>query len=223
MKASIFCALAAAGLAAAASGADDARQQERVRVIADRYAACVIERSASKARRFVVERGQPPISGDCLVRANDDMGGKMRFPGDNYRYALAGALLARDYPSGVPAEVAQAPELPHDPPEVLDETTLPKDAKRAEAVRNAFMLRRATWVMDTIGDCATRQNPTAAYALVRSEVGSPAERAAFATLNPAIGGCLPDQATVRFAPGTLRGAVALNLYRLAHSVRTPGA
>ena len=216
-------ALFALGLAtaAAAAAADSAGEDRRVREIASRYASCIIASSPGRARQYLMERGQAPIDGGCLVSATRGVGGAMRFPAERYRYALAGALLTRDYPAGIPAEVGNAPALSHEAPAPLDEARLPRNAKRAEAARAACGRRRAVWIMDQLGDCTARSNPAAAYALARSEVGSPAERAAFDALKLAIGGCLNREGTVRFAPGTLRGAIELNLYRLAYSLKKP--
>ena len=221
MRLAIKFAIMAAGLGTAALAADDAKEASRIRTIAARYATCVIARSSTNARRFVLEQGRPPVDENCLAIANRGEGVQMTFPGQHYRYALAQALLVRDFPNGVPTDIAAAPVAQQDAPPPLDETKLPKNAKKATAIRDSFARHRSFWAMDRLGDCIARTKPVAAYALVQSGIDTPAERTAFEQLKPAIAECLDLDGTVRFAPGTLRGSVALNLYRLAYSVKKP--
>lgn len=210
-----------AGLALLTTAAqDDGFTDKQVRAIAAGYATCVIKSSAGRARRFVVgEDAPPPIIGSCLNQAARMSGGEMRFPAAMYRYAMAEALVVRDYPAGVPDGIAEAPAIERPPLDPLDEAKLPKSAKRAAEARERHARGEGFRVLDIVTDCVVRREPAAAYALVRAPLDTPAETAAFGRLKTAIGQCLPQGETVRMNRSVLRGSVAANLYRLSHAVR----
>ena len=210
-----------AGLALLTTAAqDEGFTDKQVRAIAAGYATCVIKSSAGRARRFVVgEDAPPPIIGSCLNQAARTSGGAMRFPPAMYRYAMAEALVVRDYPAGVPDGVAAAPEIERPALEPLDEAKLPKDPKRAAEIRERFARSQGFRVLDILTDCVVRREPAASYALVRAPLDTPAETEAFGRLKTAIGQCLPQGETVRMNRAVLRGSLAANLYRLSHAVR----
>lgn len=211
--------LALTALVAPAVAAAQDYSPQQVREVGQRYATCVIRRAPGEARRFlVVPDRRPPVIGDCLNEAAKSMGTEMRFPGAMYRYAMAEALIVRDYATGLPAGIAQAAPPPREEPEPLDEAKLPK-GKRAAAIRQRFAQAQGFRVLDTLTECVARANPDAALAVVRSGLGDAAETVAFTTLKPTIGACLPPGQTVNFNRSVLRGSLAYNLYRLAYAAR----
>jgi hypothetical protein len=192
---------------------------QQVREVGQRYATCVIRRAPNEARRFLVVPGKrPPVIGDCLNEAARGMGNEMRFPGAMYRYAMAEALIVRDYTAGLPDGVAAATPPAREEPETLDEAKLPK-GKRGEEVRQRFVRAQGFHVLDTLTECVARTNPQGSLALLKTGLGNTGETAAFAALKPAIAGCLPPGQTVNFNRTVLRGSLAFNLYRLAYAVR----
>jgi len=207
----------AATLSTVAAAADYSPQE--VREVSQRYAACVIKRSPGEARRFVVEsERRAPVIGDCLNEAMRGFGAEMRFPPATYRYAMAEALIVRDYAAGVPQGIATAAALTHEGPDPLDETRVPK-GKRGVAMRDRHRQAQGFAAMDVFTDCVVRANPQGSLALVKAGLGNPGETAAFTTLKPALAGCLPPGNTINFNRSVLRGSLAYNLYRMSYAVR----
>lgn len=69
-------------------------------------------------------------------------------------------------------------------------------------------------------DCVVKASPNEAMAILRTDSGTPSERAAFAKLAPALGPCLTAGAKVEFNRNQLRGAMAEASYRGAVAART---
>jgi hypothetical protein len=113
------------------------------------------------------------------------------------RTALAQALVESEPTIALP-DLATVPPLEHG------------------TVKRASDKNAATGIaMSRLGECVVRAAPDSSGRLVRSAVASPDESAAFEALKPAVSSCLSAGATVAFSPELLRGAVALNYYRLA--------
>ena len=178
---------------------------DRQRQLVAEYASCVVKRMRGKAKSVVlsdressvaVVRYDEVLSPDCMP-AEQDGSTTMRTKPILIRVALAQALLETE-PSLVLPPLATVPPLEHG----LIEKASDKDAATGIA-------------MSRLGECVVRAAPDASSKLVRSAVAGPDESAAFEALNPALASCLSAGQTFAFSPELLRGAVALNYYRLA--------
>lgn len=78
---------------------------------------------------------------------------------------------------------------------------------------------RAPIVFIAIGECVARANPSGVMALLATEVGTPAERAALRAVSPALGGCVPAGVTFRMSPLLTRGYLAEGAFRNAVAQR----
>ncbi|MEO7411259.1 MAG: hypothetical protein ABIU10_08070 [Sphingomicrobium sp.] len=159
---------------------------------------------------------------DCLSRTGASM---LKGSHSLYRFALAEALLRRDYRKAGPPNPALAAPIDHPifaasatPPstwveEVDSQTRWPgyRDRARAYSVVSAF------------GDCVVRAGPAKAWALLQTKVASAPEKAALAALAPEMGSCVPAGAQIELSPNNIRGTVALNYYRLSQAPRAAAA
>ncbi len=200
------------------------------RLIAYDYAKCVVGRhtaSASAALLIDVDNGtmmrshRDLIDGDCLVRTMHT-GARMKFPGDLYRYALADALFARELAAAPAIDPSTVPPLERrtlpDPPAPLPANASAKDkAKYEEAVKD-FDEVKSFRVLGEYGECVVRANPTAAKELLLTRPETASENSRFDALRPSLAECLPPDRTLTFGRLVLRGTIAVNYYRLAHSL-----
>lgn len=66
-----------------------------------------------------------------------------------------------------------------------------------------------------IGECAVREDPVNARAVIDADVGSKREDAAFAALVPTLQKCMPSNGTFRFSRAVLEALLAEALYNLS--------
>lgn len=185
-------------------------EAEAQRVMAD-YATCLAMRNRPGVLTYLAtdegseeadrRAGRVAID-ECLYDS------ELRFPQQLLRGALYGALYKIDYARGglVPARFAELPPITY---------TSRDPATLAPAERN--------WVaLSFFADCVVRAVPAQAQALIAADVGSPAERSAFAGVQPALGACLTDGVELTFSRPVLRGLIAQSLYRLTVSATPAG-
>ncbi len=72
------------------------------------------------------------------------------------------------------------------------------------------------------GECVVRQEPAKARYWLLTPPDSPEEISRINDLRPAFADCL-NEGTMKFNRTTMRGAVAINYYRLAMATRVPGS
>lgn len=216
------------GPAVAAEKRDPAAE---ARTVAYQFAECTIKRNRKLAERIVLEqlrnselmdRYHVLITGDCVP-----VGGwgtlEVRFPEPHLQYALA-TVMVRSDPSLTVTEPSSIPPLKH---RGIDEAEYrPKPGKRVSDKRAAKLIEDrsealARVALSLVGECVVRAAPAQSATLVRSEIASPAERAAFSSILPGLQGCLPAGKQISFSREVLRGIVAMNFYRLAKAPRMP--
>lgn len=200
------------------------------------FGRCVVKQRAKAAGRVIVDNlGNSEIirnhgaliDGKCLVRSwpkssNDSV--RMTLPGDMLRYSLADALIAVEFPNGMP-DLAKQPALDHRPVILADYEPKPgKKVKPGQLEELARDKAKAMMfdVMARFGECVVRGNPPLAHRLILSKPGTPDERATFVGLKPTLNNCLEAGQTFKVNFAMVRGTVALNAYRLARSA-TAGA
>lgn len=199
-----------------------------IRSLSADYADCVLgyQTRVVLAREFLVNdlpseslvKGKLSrlINGECLVKvAKPENGIRMTFPGELYRYALAGALIRQDFGQAAFADFSKVPPLAHRPLPVLDEAAVPKKKKKAEEFREAFRLAWLDGFMARYAECVVRRIPQESRELLASEVASVQENHNFGLMGDALSKCMPEGRTVRFGKEMLRGSLAVAYYRLA--------
>lgn len=190
---------------AAVAGGEGAIPSDRQRQLVAQYAACVVKRMPRKAKAVVlsdresaaaIARYDEVVSPDCMPLETDGSMTMRTWP-ILIRVALAQALLETE-PALVLRPLATVPPLAHG--------TIEKGSEKNAATGI---------VMSRLGECVVRAAPAASGRLIRADVASPIEAAAFEAVKPALSSCLSAGETFAFSPELLRGAVALNYYRLA--------
>jgi hypothetical protein len=193
------------------------------------YGDCVVKRESRRAAEAVVAnlgstdlmRKYPQlIDGTCVPNVPRGQVVKVRFSGDQYRYALADALVRAELGSQTAPALDAVPRLSHrEPPEPTRVTPNGKqlsERKYQEALLD-YQERRAFSVLSRYGECVVRANPAAARALLLTEPESADEAAQFAAMQTALGTCVEQGQTISLAKLPLRGTIAVNYYRLARA------
>jgi hypothetical protein len=233
-----FClglALAApCAMAPAAAPYSDYSTKE-TRALMHAYAKCVIKRQPAKAAEAILanvdnstilKRYPMLLSGECLGNAARE-NVQMRFTGDLYRYALADALVNRELAGWTVPDLAPVPHLAHrdpgEPPARVTAKGRRIGKRNYAAALDAYEREVGYAYLSRYGECIVRSDPKGTKALLLTGPDAPAETAAFNALRPAFQACLTEGRTLRFGRVALRGSVAINFYRLAHTARAAAA
>ena len=162
-------------------------------------ANCVVRLKAQQARNFVVGSAEPPRDERCLGAEWS----QATFRIQTYRYALARALLQRDYASGLPSEIAQLAAIP------IVQTGSDRSSSSIERQRM------------TVADCVIRKDPAKAFALVGTEAGEEGATPLMSQLSPSIVDC-PEGKTMRYPTGfEMQEAIVTRMYQLAYAAKRP--
>jgi hypothetical protein len=149
---------------------------------------------------------------------------RVSFLGDPLRFALAEALIERDWKSVTLADFTAVPALPAyavRPRAELD-ADLARFSNRArqEQLRTDYNRTVAiAWLMQ-FGECVARREPQNTKVLALSDWDTPVERDALQKLGPAFGDCLAEGEQLQFNKSLLRGALAVSYVRLAEAHRS---
>jgi hypothetical protein len=198
------------------------------RQIFESYAQCVVKKHPEDAEDIVLStmpskdiiKHSTVIRPDCL-----EPGQQLVMPGGDFlRYGLAVALVRREFAGGLPADIAKAGPIPHFEPNESD--YLPKPGKKANAKELARLAEQrskaeAIRAMSIYGECVARADPAAALQLVLSNPATKEESQAFRAMGGALSSCLTQGQTITLDKESLRGALAMSLYRLAKAPRVP--
>jgi hypothetical protein len=220
-----------ASAAPAAQASDYVPQSENeARETFVKYTECVVKKRPKDAAEIVLST----IKNDEIIRTYPRViipdcignGQQMKLPGDFLRYGLAEALVRRELAPGLPPDIALAAPLAHRQVDDADfrpkpgTTPKPKELARIEKDKAE---QRAFRMLSLYGECIDRTDPAAALRLILSATASNEETQAFAALKPALQNCLNEDQTIAFTRVSLRGTIAMNLYRLAKAPRLPTA
>ncbi|HEX8307324.1 MAG TPA: hypothetical protein VF645_02770 [Allosphingosinicella sp.] len=216
---------------ASAAESDSDYSTKQTRAVMHAYAKCVVRKQPAKAAEAIAANldnatllrdYQGLFSPECLSDAAHG-GVQMRFGGDLYRYALADALVNRELAGWAIPDLAALPPLAHrDPGEPPSQTTAggkPLGKKKYDAALESHRKVATYAYLSRYGECAVRGAPAGSKALLLTVPDTPQESAAFDALRPVLERCMVQGQTVRFGRVALRGSIAINFYRLAHSVR----
>jgi hypothetical protein len=214
--------------AAAASVAQDTDLPAgETRRLVHNYGECIVSRQHKRASQAILDnvsnseliRRYPRlIDGHCLPRQRGSVL-KARFQGDQYRYALADALVRREFSTALAPDFESVPRLYHRGAGLAPSRTGPngeplKEAEYRKLVED-FERDQAFTYVSRFGECVVRTNPAGSRALLLTDPDTPDETARFAALQIAFGTCVPEGRSLSFGKLALRGTIAVNYYRLA--------
>lgn len=214
-------------------------KEDEVRKVQEKFGACVVKSrsQAAAAETYLLEVDHDDrelrkliaklADGDCLVNAMNVLhGAEMRLPGDTMRYTLADALVRAQLPATPMTDLDRVARLEL---AIFNEADFqPKPGsrpskKRLAELEQARNARLGANFLAAYSECVVRTDPAGSRALLAAHPVTPEEQASFRTLQPALGGCLPDGRTLSFGKGALRGAIAYSYYRLAKAPRLPAS
>ena len=210
-------------------------QATETRRLLHSYGACVVKRQEGRAAQAIianVDNGElirrygSLIDGTCLPAKMGSMV-QVRFQGDQYRYALADALVRKQFAATSAPALASVPRLQHrDPgaaPARVNAKGRPIREKQYQAALRDFEAEQAYSYLSRYGECVVRVNPAAARDLLLTEPGTAQETERFAALRTAFGTCVREDQKLSLGKLALRGTIAINYYRLARAAGLGGA
>jgi hypothetical protein len=199
---------------------------KQVRLLVANYGDCIVKREPRLAAEAILRGDEdrdlisqyPRLVQETCVPMQGADRVQVSFSGNQYRYALAEALVRRDLGS-LPAPVLDdVPGLIHakEPAEPsTDRQGLPVTGRKLAAAISEYKQSKATNYMWRFGECVVRVDAASSKLLLMTEPESASERAAFGTLGNALGTCLGEGRTIELGKADLRGTIAVNYYRLA--------
>jgi hypothetical protein len=230
--------LIAASVAAAVPGVAQKRNTDlpaaEVRTILHQYGQCVVKREPALAAEAIIRNVDEELArkygsliiGACLPQ-RPGTSAVARLTGDQYRYALADALVRRELATVPVPNLDSVPMLGHrDPgtaPSRVSATGKRLSERKFEEASRRHRQASADSYLSRYGECVVRVDPAAARGLLLTDPETAEERARFAAMQTAFGTCLPENQTLNFGKLALRGTIALNYYRLAKAPRVDGA
>jgi hypothetical protein len=222
-------------LGAAARTHDDSDYSAKeTRLLVDDYGRCIVRKEGKLAAQAILRnvnnktlmREYPRLIDGKCVPTPPATTVKVQFHGDQFRYAIADALVSAELGALPAPNLDSVPPLDHripTPPSRLDKKGRPlSDRKYAEAVED-YDQDQAFSYLSSFGECAVRADPAGSRALLLTRPESEAETAAFAALKNAFGNCVEEGHTLAFGKVALRGTIAVNYYRLARAAAAPAS
>jgi hypothetical protein len=225
--------IVAAATAAAPATPKSDYSPEETRKIVSNYGDCIIESRRRRAQasqaiianadnNTLIKKYPDLLDGNCLpVSGFSQM--QATFTGDEFRYAIADALVRAELANTSIPDLSKVPPLDHEdpggPPASVDKNGKPLNPKAYQELLDNYHLAQAFTFLSRYGECVVRADPTAARALLLTQPGSVEESSRFAALQTALGSCLPIQPGQKLAMGkvAVRGTIAINYYRLAEA------
>lgn len=166
----------------------------------NKIASCTVRAAVSQSRAFVIGAGPAPRIDACLGREWQ----QASFRVSTFRYALAKVLLQRDYPEGLPENIATASVA-------MSTSAVSRD--RAEAAAEQQRM--------SVADCAIRKAPSASFALAGVDAGEEVARPIIEQFAPVLAAC-SEGTEVRYLTGfEMHQSVVTRMYQLAYAARKP--
>ena len=206
------------------------RRDDETRQVISRFGKCVVRRKPAEAAAFVLGTVVPNDlskaafddmrNSYCLAFAGWDQVLGAYFPAGSVRYTLAEALVAAEFGSPVPS-FSNVPPLPPrrvDPADFQPQQGQRPSKRRSQRLEQSRTQATVAAFMDSYGECVVRSDPVGSHRLLMTEVTTPEESSEFGKLKPALAACIPNQQKMAFNKAAIRGAIALNYYRLAKAL-----
>lgn len=194
------------------------------------YGDCIVKREQARASAAILahvnvdemlRRHPQLLQKSCVQNKLGDFV-EVTFWDDQYRYAIAEALVRRELAALPPPVLDDVPALDHRGPQApprVDAKGRPLQGRALERAMRDYDQQRASNYMWRYGECVVRVDPVAAKALLLTEPASAAENARFKAMGTALGTCLAEGRSLEFGKADLRGTIAVNYYRLAIAAR----
>ena len=219
----------------------DSRHHE-VRVVVRDYAVCTVSKHYKVAKNVIIsnnynhdiiKKNPELMDGSCALAAGSM---ELRFPNDFFRYALAEALIQRDFSKTGPMNFND--RLPLTQPEIVKVKPVATDSRSniqpdLASVSHAKLAIQKTLadssvsvsygdaILSRYGECVVRQDAVNARLWILTYPDKPEEAVHIQAMMPALQECLPPGKTLEFGKMQLRGTVALNYARLAYAAPQP--
>ena len=221
----LLACIMAAPAAPAAAGQTSSDDLHKAQSDVQSYATCIVRFHKEDAKAALLEnddnvqlysRHRNLIDPSCLPS-----GVEFQFRGDHLRYALAEALILRDFKDRGPSDFADRAPLTQlrfpdaiRPDGSFEYAGISIPGSRAQDAYNTLL---AAAELSRYGECIVRAKPAEARLWALAEPDSSEEPSRIADLAATFDACLvPPGATLKIPRETLRGSVALNYYRLAY-------
>lgn len=231
---SMLVALLAAAIAAPLPDNASTPPPRQIRSLMNEYADCIVKKEHESASAAILSdvtnddliRSYPRLMQDYCVpmRLGDFI--RVGVTPTQMRNVVAEALVRRDLSATPAPTLDDVPALPHSRLGELptrDAKGRPLTGRNAEEVLAAYKQAQVAEYLSRYGECVVRVDPAAAKSLLLTEEGTAAEVEAFRTMATAFGTCLAEGRTLNFNKASLRGAIAINYYRLAIAARKLGS
>ena len=190
------------------------------------YSDCVVKKHGADAEAAVLSvtdnatlvKTYPKILDEyCFTGFTDSMS----FPADLLRFGLADALYRKEFVREPVLDPASIAPLAHrDPaPTPLILAGRDKAGDKKAYSRELFWLSVAVAYsqLSRMGECVIRANPASARAVLQTYPTSDDETITMRSLNSSLGACLDTGNKMHLTKEALRGAIALNYYRMSKS------
>lgn len=219
------------GMAAAQPDNQFTPPSQQARALIASYGECIVKREERLAAQAILadpgnggimSRYPRLVQPTCLSsRLGDAV--RVEFSGDQFRFAIADALVQRQLAS-LPVPMLDAvPRLAHGDPIEPSPTDRSGRKLKESAYKQAlygFQEAQTSAYLSRFGECVIRVDPDAARALLMTEPASGEETARFAAMGMALATCLPEGRKLSLGKLALRGTIAVNYYRLAMAARS---
>jgi hypothetical protein len=172
-------------------------QQDKARVVTQRFAACLIKEHRTSVLKAIQPEPWQPGVGKLLATVADYRcleAGQLEMPQSLLRGAFYQQLYRETFASGAPTLPATAIDF------TAGTKSLPDDAKTDVALRQ-------------FGDCVARKDLRDAHALALSSPGSAAESAALRNLMPHFGACVIQGSNWTLNRSSITAILSEVLYR----------
>ncbi len=204
---------------------------KQVRALVAGYGDCIVKREPARASAAIVAglgsndmlRRYPQLLQQSCVPGQLGDVVQVTFSDDQYRYAIADALVRRELAAVPPPTLDDVAPLAHGGPTAppkIDARGRPLAGRALQAATHSYDKQRAANYLWRYGECVVRVDPAAAKALLMTEPASKEENARLSAMGTALGTCLGEGKSLEFGKADLRGTIAVNYYRLAHAART---
>jgi hypothetical protein len=166
------------------------------------YGRCVAEFVPGKLLSMLPSSPQDLKLVSGIARFSSCSLGNLQFPRIVLRGMVAEYRFEHDFDAG------GVPKAGHTMQKIYE-------SPNAEKLANLTPDIRSSVVMVDVGTCVAKANPAGVASLLSTDAATSEEKAAYAALVPAIGGCLPGGVELRMHRMLMRGYIAEGAYRAA--------
>lgn len=203
---------------------------KQVRALVAGYGDCIVKREAARASAAIIAgigsndmlaRYPQLMQESCVPGQLGDLV-QVKFTDDQYRYAIADALVRSELAAVPPPVLDEVAPLAHGgptAPPTSDDKGRPLTGRALEAATRSYDKQRAAKYLWRYGECVVRGDPAEAKTLLMTAPGSKEENARLSAMGTALGTCLAEGKSLEFGKADLRGTIAVNYYRLAMAAR----